>query len=94
MQPRSLSRIDSCLQADALNVSVVIPNKNGAGLVGKCVDAALAAGAAEVIVVDDGSTDASPAEARPPAPRSCVSPAAGFAQRSTQASGRRRVMCC
>ena len=44
-------------------VSAVVPNKDGTGLVGRCVAAALAAGASEVIVVDDGSTDASPDEA-------------------------------
>lgn len=44
-------------------VSALIPNKNGAGLVGCCVAAALAAGATEVIVIDDGSSDESPSEA-------------------------------
>ena len=46
-----------------MRVSAIIPNKNGTGLVGRCVAAAFASGADEVIVVDDGSTDGSPAEA-------------------------------
>jgi len=43
--------------------SVVVPNRDGTGLVARCVEAARAAGADEVVVVDDGSTDDSPAEA-------------------------------
>ena len=46
-----------------MRVSVIIPNKNGAAMIGPCVEAAAASGAAEVIVVDDGSSDTSPAEA-------------------------------
>ena len=46
-----------------MSVSAVVPNRDGAGLVGRCVAAALAGGVAEVVVVDDGSTDDSPAEA-------------------------------
>jgi GT2 family glycosyltransferase len=46
-----------------VRVSVVIPNRNGVGMIGRCVEAAVASGAAEVIVVDDGSSDGSPSEA-------------------------------
>ena len=41
-------------------VSVVIPNKNGAGVLERCLDALVAAeGVGEVILVDDGSSDGS-----------------------------------
>ena len=46
-----------------MKIAVVVPNRNGAGLVGRCVEAAAAAGADEIVVVDDGSDDSSPAEA-------------------------------
>lgn len=59
-------------------VSVVVPNRDGAGLVGRCVAAALAAGAAEVIVVDDGSADASAAEAEAAGGRVVDSAGRGF----------------
>ena len=59
-------------------VSVVVPNRDGAGLVGRCVADALAAGAAEVIVVDDGSADASPAEAEAAGARVVDSAGRGF----------------
>lgn len=59
-------------------VSVVVPNRDGAGLVGRCVAAALAAGAAEVIVVDDGSVDESPAEAASAGARVLQSAGRGF----------------
>jgi GT2 family glycosyltransferase len=60
-------------------VAAVIPNLNGAGFVGQAVDAALAAGVREVVVVDDGSTDASPDEARRAGARVVPSPGRGFA---------------
>ena len=63
-----------------LRASAIIPNKNGAGLVGRCVAAARTAGAAEVIVVDDGSTDASPAEAEAAGATVVPSAGRGFAQ--------------
>jgi len=44
-------------------IAAVIPNRNGAGFVGTCVEAALHAGIADVVVVDDGSSDDSAAEA-------------------------------
>jgi GT2 family glycosyltransferase len=44
-------------------VAAVIPNLNGAGFIGDCIEAARRAGIETVVVVDDGSTDASPAEA-------------------------------
>ena len=59
-------------------VAAVVPNRDGAGLVGRCVEAALAAGAAEVIVVDDGSADASPDEAAAAGARVMSSPGRGF----------------
>ena len=61
------------------DVAVVIPNHNGRGLVGRCVAAALAAGAAEVVVVDDASTDDSPTEAEHAGARLVHSPRRGFA---------------
>ena len=60
-------------------VAAVIPNLNGAGFVGTCVEAALRAGAADVVVVDDGSQDASPAEAETAGARLLRSPGRGFA---------------
>ena len=62
-----------------MRISAIIPNRNGAGLIGRCVDAALAGGAAEVIVVDDGSSDASPTEAETAGAALCPSPGRGFA---------------
>lgn len=62
-----------------VDVSVVIPNKDGAGLVGRATAAALAAGAAEVLVVDDGSFDDSPAEAAHAGARVLRSSGDGFA---------------
>ena len=62
-----------------MNVSVVIPNKNGADMVGKCVDAAFASGAGEVVVVDDGSSDGSPTEATAAGAMLLRSPGRGFA---------------
>jgi GT2 family glycosyltransferase len=58
---------------------VVVPNRDGAGLVGRCVEAALAAGADEVVVVDDGSTDASAAEAAAAGARVVPAQGRGFA---------------
>ena len=63
----------------SLRVSVIIPNKNGTGLVGRCVAAAFASGATEVIVVDDGSTDRSPSEAEGAGADLLASPGRGFA---------------
>ena len=60
-------------------VSVVVPNKDGIDLVGRCVSAALAAGAAEVLVVDDSSTDSSPQEATAAGARVLQSRGSGFA---------------
>lgn len=61
-----------------MRVSAVIPNKDGAGLVGRCVEAALASGAAEAIVVDDGSSDDSPGEAAAAGATVLQSPGRGF----------------
>jgi GT2 family glycosyltransferase len=60
-------------------VAAVIPNLNGAGFVGTCVEAARRAGIDEVVVVDDGSSDASPAEAEAAGARVLRSPGRGFA---------------
>ena len=58
---------------------MVIPNKNGADMIGRCVEAAARAGATELIVVDDGSTDSSPAEAESIGAVVLRSPGRGFA---------------
>jgi len=60
-------------------VAAVIPNLNGAGFVGTCVEAARRAGVDEVVVVDDGSSDASPAEAEAAGARVVRSRGRGFA---------------
>ena len=57
----------------------MIPNKNGADLIGRCVEGAVRAGASEVIVVDDGSNDSSPAEAESVGAVVLRSPGRGFA---------------
>lgn len=57
----------------------MIPNKNGEDMIGRCVDAALRSGAAELIVVDDGSTDSSRAEAAGAGALVLRSPGRGFA---------------
>jgi GT2 family glycosyltransferase len=62
----------------AADVSVVVPNKNGAGLIGRCVTAARVAGAREVVVVDDGSADRSADEASAAGARVLTSPGRGF----------------
>jgi N-acetylglucosaminyl-diphospho-decaprenol L-rhamnosyltransferase len=63
----------------AARIVAVVPNKDGAGLVGRCVAAALAGGAEEIVVVDDGSTDDSPAEAAAAGARVLQSSGRGFA---------------
>jgi GT2 family glycosyltransferase len=62
----------------ATPIAAVIPNRNGEGLVGRAVAAALGAGAAEVVVVDDGSTDGSRQEAEAAGARTFTSPGRGF----------------
>jgi N-acetylglucosaminyl-diphospho-decaprenol L-rhamnosyltransferase len=62
-----------------MDVSAVIPNKDGSGMIGRCVEAALAAGATEAIVVDDGSSDDSPDEAERAGALVLRSPGRGFA---------------
>ena len=58
-------------------VSAVIPNRDGAAVIERCLDAL--AGVDEVIVVDDGSTDDSPAYAAARGARVLDSPGQGFA---------------
>lgn len=60
-------------------ISAVVPNRDGAGLVGRCVEAALAGGADEVIVADDGSRDGSPGEAAEAGATVVTSRGRGFA---------------
>ena len=57
----------------------MIPNLNGAGFVGDCVEAAVRAGIGEVVVVDDGSTDSSKEEAAVAGGRVVDSSGKGFA---------------
>jgi chlorobactene glucosyltransferase len=45
------------------DVRICVPARDEAGRIGRCVAAALATGAAEVVVIDDGSTDGTAAEA-------------------------------
>jgi N-acetylglucosaminyl-diphospho-decaprenol L-rhamnosyltransferase len=60
-------------------ISVVVPNRNGAGVIERCLDAlAGAAGVEEIIVVDDGSTDGSPDAAASRGARVLRSPGRGF----------------
>jgi GT2 family glycosyltransferase len=65
----------------AVAADVVVPNRNGSGVLERCLDALAAAnGVGDVIVVDDGSTDGSDAEAgRRPGVRILRSPGNGFA---------------
>ncbi len=65
----------------------MIPNKDGAGLVGRCIEAALTAGAAEVIVVDDGSADDSPLEAAAAGATVTRSPGRGFSAAVNHGAG-------
>jgi N-acetylglucosaminyl-diphospho-decaprenol L-rhamnosyltransferase len=60
-------------------VAAVVPNLNGAGFIGRCVDAARRSGIDDVVVVDDGSTDSSRSEAEAAGARVLRSPGAGFA---------------
>ena len=60
-------------------MAAVIPNLNGAGFIGTCVEAAHRAGIDDVVVVDDGSSDPSPAEAEAAGARVLRSPGRGFA---------------
>lgn len=61
------------------SIAAVIPNRNGAGYVAGCVEAALQAGVTDVVVVDDGSTDASPKEAERAGARLLAGAGRGFA---------------
>src|SRR5215211_607885 len=60
-------------------VSAVVPNKNGAAVLRRCLEHLAAASVEDVLVVDDGSTDASPEEAAALGARVLRSHGAGFA---------------
>jgi GT2 family glycosyltransferase len=60
-------------------VEVVVPNRNGAAVLPRCLDHLAAAGIRDVVVVDDGSTDGSPEHAAARGTRVLRSPGRGFA---------------
>jgi GT2 family glycosyltransferase len=62
-------------------IAAIVPNRNGAGVLERCLDALAAAeGVEEVVVVDDGSTDGSAEQAAArPGVRVLPSPGRGFA---------------
>jgi N-acetylglucosaminyl-diphospho-decaprenol L-rhamnosyltransferase len=60
-------------------ISAVVPNKNGAAVLGRCLEHLAAAGVEDVLVVDDGSTDGSPEEAASLGAQVLRSPGTGFA---------------
>jgi GT2 family glycosyltransferase len=60
-------------------IAAVIPNRNGAGFLATCVEAVRRGGVDQVVVVDDGSTDGSPAEATDAGAKVVDSPGRGFA---------------
>lgn len=63
-----------------MSVSVVIPNRDGGGLLERCLDALeQAEGVDELTVVDDGSSDGSDARAQQRGVRVLGSPGSGFA---------------
>ena len=60
-------------------LSAVVPNKDGAAVLRRCLEHLAAAGVGDVLVVDDGSADGSPEEAAALGARVLRSPGAGFA---------------
>lgn len=59
-------------------ISAVVPNRDGADVLPRCLEHLAAAGVADVVVVDDGSTDGSDADAAERGARVLRSPGAGF----------------
>lgn len=60
-------------------ISAVVPNRDGAAVLPRCLDHLAAAGVADVAVVDDGSTDGSDEDAAGCGARVLRSPGRGFA---------------
>jgi len=60
-------------------VSAVVPNRDGAAVIRRCLEHLAGAGIDNVVVVDDGSTDGSPEQAASLGARVLRSPGAGFA---------------
>ena len=60
-------------------ISAVVPNRDGAAVLPRCLEHLAAAGLADVVVVDDGSTDGSDAEAAMRGAHVLRSPGRGFA---------------
>ncbi|HST18968.1 MAG TPA: glycosyltransferase [Gaiellaceae bacterium] len=65
-------------------IAAVIPNRNGAGFVGTCVEAARRARIDQVVVVDDGSSDDSAAEAAEAGATVVAARGRGFAEAVAQ----------
>jgi GT2 family glycosyltransferase len=61
------------------DVAVVIPNHNGRAFIERCIEAARAGGAADIVVADDASSDDSPTLARAAGARVVAAHGRGFA---------------